>query len=203
MIEAILPFVVAFISLGAFELGGRVRSRVHVIMPFKDPVTLLLFAVSLSPIILSMFDVIVFDPLNTWYLASLLAFVLCYSVAYVRGEFDMIYVNTHTIVSDKYPGGAQEIRPIVYYYGYEDGCLYCQEQSIKEILKTVIFGIRSPLDFPMGQIQRTRPLVVKTVLYPKIMVDAVDVVDEQITEDIIVKLRFLKFRVRSYLFSVR
>lgn len=201
MIESILPFVVAFISLGAFELGGRVRSRVHVLMPWKDPVTLSLFMVALSPFILSRFGVDWIDPFNTWYLASALAFILCYSVAYIRGEFDMIYVNTHTIISEKYPGGAQEIRPIIYYYGYEDGRLYCQEQSMKEILKTVIFGIRSPLEFPMGQIQRTRPLVMKTVFFPLISVDAVDVVDEQIEEEIVVKLRFLKFKVRSYRYT--
>ncbi len=51
MIDTILPFLLAFASLGAFELGRRVRDVIHVILPYKDPITLLIFALCLSPVI--------------------------------------------------------------------------------------------------------------------------------------------------------
>lgn len=157
MLEAVLPFVIAFVSLGAFELGSRVRDRVHVIIPFKDPATLLLFLAVLSPAILSAVGHTILEPTNVWYLAFVISFLGCYSLAYIRGELDLVHVNVHTIISERFPGGCEQIKPIVFYWD-KDGNQCLQEQSFKGILKTVIFGIRSPLRFDVGLVKRTRPV---------------------------------------------
>lgn len=201
VIEIALPIILAFMSLLAFQLGSFVRNRVHVIIPLKDPITLMLFIAAFSPAILSTMGYIEFDASNIWYIAFLIAFILSYSLSYIKGEFDMIYVNVHTIVSAEYPNGIQEIDPIVFYYGNDDGMLYLQEQSFKEILKTVILGLRSPLDFPMGQIQRQRSLKINKLFLPEIKLDAVDVVMKEVNEEIVTKFRFFKFKVRSYKFT--
>lgn len=197
--ESILPFLLAFVSLGAFELGTRVRDRVHVVMPYKDPVTLLLFCLCLSPAVLSYFGHTVIDPANVWYVAFVIAFLSCYSLAYMRGELDMVYVNVHTIISDRFPGGAQEIKPVVFYWD-KDGKQCLQEQSFKEILKTVIFGIRSPLRLDTGMIRRTRPVFVQKVLFPKVSVNAIDVVEEKVTV-VEVKKWIFRFKTRSYVYT--
>ncbi|MCQ2085441.1 MAG: hypothetical protein MJZ21_04770 [archaeon] len=99
------------------------------------------------------------DTTNIWYLAFLLSFVCCYNLAYIRGEFEMMYVAVHVISSKRFPNGATLVKPIVYYYG-DDGNLYAQKQSFREILKTVFLGIRSRLDFPMNDIKRTAPMCI-------------------------------------------
>ena len=199
MLEAVLPIALAFVSLGAFELGSRVREHVHVIMPHKDPVTLMLVLLCLSPAVADLLGHGLFDATSMWYVSFVIAFLACYSLAYVRGEFDMVYVNVHTIVSEQFPGGAQQVKPVVYYWDRQGNqCL--QEQSFKEILKTVVFGIRSPLRLDTGTIRRTRPLYVQKVLYPTVCVDAVDVVEEKIEESVVSR-GFLRFKVRSYSYT--
>ena len=199
MLEAFLPFILAFVSLAAFELGTRVRDRVHVIMPYKDPATIAIFLAALAPAFLDRMGHTIVDPGSVWYLSFLLAFLGCYSLAYIRGELDLIYVNVHTIISERFPGGAQQVKPVVYYWdGEGNQCI--QEQSFKEILKTVFLGIRSPLRLDIGMIKRTRPIFVSKVLYPTVAVDAIDVVEEKITETEIRKWIF-RFKVRSYTYT--
>lgn len=199
MLESVMPVMLAFVSLGAFELGTRVRAHVHVIMPHKDPVTLSLFLLCLSPVIADLSGHTIFDVSNIWYVAFVIAFLACYSLAYMRGEFDMVYINVHTIISDRFPSGAQQVKPVVFYWDREGNqCL--QEQSFKEILKTVVLGIRSPLRLDTGLIRRTRPVFVQKVMYPMVKVEAIDVVEERIEESV-VKKWFLRFKVRSYTYT--
>ena len=199
MIEAILPVLLAFVSLGAFELGTRVRDHVHVIMPHKDPLTLLFVLLCLSPVIFEIIGYTIIDITSIWYVAFVIAFLSCYALAYVRGELDLVYVNVHTIISDRFPSGAQQVKPVVYYWD-RDGNQCLQEQSFKEILKSVVFGVWSPLKLDTGMVRRTRPVFVQKILYPMVAVDAIDVVEEKIEESI-VKRGFLKFRVRSYSYT--
>ncbi len=199
MLETFLPFAIAFVSLGAFELGGRVRNHVHVIMPYKDPVTLFLFALIFSPVISDVCGYRIIDPGNIWYLSFVVAFIGCYSLAYLRGELDLVYINVHTIISDQFPGGAQQVRPIVYYWDRQGNqCL--QEQSFKEIIKSTILGIRSPLRLDVGLVKRTRPIIVQTILIPKIYLDPIDLVEEKI-EERVVKRWIFPFKVRSYTYT--
>ena len=109
-----------------------------------------------------------------------------------RGEFDLMNIG---VWSD----GNLTSRPIVYYYG-PDGNMYLQEQSFREILKTVLFGIRSPLDFP-ADVQRTATIDIQKVLYPRVCVDSVFVIDEEINETEVKRWKFT-FKVRSYRYDV-
>ena len=199
MLEAILPVLLAFVSLGAFELGTRVRNYVHVVMPYRDPLTVLLTIAVLSPAIASWAGHEFIDPTDIWYIAFAIAFLSCYSLAYIRGELNLVYVNVHTIISERFPAGAQEIKPVVY---YEDryGNLCLQEQSFKEIFKSVFFGIRSPLRLSLQSIQRERYLSVQKVLYPKVELSPIDVVEEKIEESV-VKRWIFPFKVRSYSYT--
>ena len=191
--ETILPFALAFLSIASFQLGNAVRRRVHVMLPWKDPLTLVLMLIAFVPVIGDLVGHHIFDCTDVWYLSAIIAFLSCYFIAYLRGEFDMVNIGV-------WDGGNLKGRPIVYYYG-PDGRMYLQEQSFREILKTVVFGIRSPLEFP-ADIQRTNTVDVMKVLYPRIVMDLVFVIDEQITESEVVKLRFLKFKVRSYRYDI-
>jgi len=194
-IEAVLPVLLAFVSLGAFELGTRVRGHIHVVMPHRDPVTLILVLLCLSPAIASYLGEPFIDPTNIWYIAFVIAFLSCYTLAYVRGELGLVYVNIHTIVSDQYPNGCESIKPVVYYWD-RDGNMCLQEQTYKEVLKSMI-GVRSPLRLDVGMIRRTRPVIVQKVLYPKVSVSPIDVVEERISETT-VKKGLITYRVRSY-----
>ena len=198
MWEAILPILLAFVSLGSFELGTRVRDRVHVIYPFKDPLTLFFFFIALSPVFASWLGH-PFIELDYWYAAFAIAFISCYSLAYIRGDFGLVYVNVHTIISEDMPNGGQKIKPIVWYTD-PDGMMCLQEQSFKEILKTVIFGIRSPLRLNLSEVRRARQLVITTVFLPKIELNPIDQVEEKIEETVVEKWH-LKFKVRSYSYS--
>ncbi len=199
MIETFLPFILAFVSLGAFEIGRRVRDRVHVVMPHKDPVTIGLFILCLSPVIADHFGYGFIDPSDIWYLAFVISFLGCYSLAYIRGELDLVYVNIHTIISEEFPNGCQQVKPVVYYWD-KDGNQCIQEQTYKEIFKSVFLGIRSPLRLDVGLVKRTTPVYVQKVLYPQVKVDAIDVVEETI-EETVVRRWIFPFRVRSYTYT--
>ena len=199
MLEAIMPILLAFVSLGAFELGTRVRNYVHVVMPYRDPLTMLFILIALSPAIASWTGHQFIDPSDIWYIAFAVAFLSCYTLAYIRGELNLVYVNVHTIFSESMPTGGQAIKPIVYYTDkYGNQCL--QEQSFKEIFKSVFFGIRSPLRLSLQSIQRERYLSVQKVLYPKVELYPIDVVEEKIEESI-VKRWIFPFKVRSYSYT--
>ena len=200
MLESVLPIALAFVSLGAFELGSRVREHIHVVMPYRDPVTIMFFLIALSPVISKyLFDFIIVEPADIWYIAFVVSFLSCYSLAYLRGDLDMVYVNVHTIVSERFPSGALDIKPVVYYWD-RNGNQCCQEQTLKEIFKTVFLGIRSPLRLDIGIVKRTTPVFVQKILYPKVSLEAIDVIEEKITETVVRKF-FIPFRVRSYSYT--
>lgn len=157
-VETVLPFLLAFTSLAAFEIGKRVRAHIHVVLPHRDPVTLIIIIVCVLPYILDCYGYHVIDPTDHWYLAFVFGFLSCYVVAYIGGEFDLVYVNVHTIISDRFPNGAQEVRPVVYYWD-STGQMCIQEQSYKEVLKSLL-GIRCTLRLDIGMVQRTRPIYV-------------------------------------------
>ena len=179
------------VSLVGFETGGLVRRHVHVLIPVKDPATMGIFALCLAPALMG------YD--SIWYLAAMITFMLTYGLAYVREEFDMVYVNVHTIISEKFPTGAQEVKPVVYYWD-RDGVQCYQDQSLKEIFKTVFLGIHTPLRLDIGQIRRTRPIFVQKVLLPLISVDAIDVVEEKFEDTEVQKWRFT-LRCRSVAYT--
>ena len=199
MFEAILPVLLAFVSLGAFELGSRVRNHVHVVVLWRDPLTFLLVLAVLSPAVSWQLGLRFMDPTDIWYIAFATAFLCCYSLAYIKGELNLVYVNVHTIISERFPAGAQQIKPVVW---YEDrfGNLCIQEQSLKEIIKSAVFGIRFPLRLDLGSIQRERYLSVEKVLYPRVEISPIDVVEEKIEETEVKKWIFT-FKVRSYCYE--
>lgn len=150
------------------------------------------------PFVLDHYGYRLFDPYGTWYISFVVAFVLCYCVAYFRGEFNMIYIDTHTIISDDDPDGAQDADYYVYYWN-KDGQMCLQEQTVRAALKSLC-GIHCPLKLDIGQIRRARRLTVHFLGLPKKTIRAIDMVEKKVTEGV-VKKGFLKFKVRSYVFT--
>ncbi len=198
MIEDILPLVLAFVSLFAFILGGHVRNVVHMVWPFQDPVSMLLWILCALPFVLDHYGYRIFNPYDMWYIAFVVAFVLCYCVAYFRGEFNMVYIDTHTIVSEDDPDGAQDTDYYVYYWN-KDGQMCLQEQTIRAALKSLC-GIHCPLRLDIGQIRRARRQTVHFLGLPKKTIQSIDMVEKNVTESIVQKGPF-KFKVRSYAFT--
>lgn len=198
MLEDILPLVLAFVSLFAFILGGHVRSVVHMVWPFQDPVSMMLWILCALPFILDYYGHRLFDPYDMWYIAFVVAFVLCYCVAYFRGEFNMVYIDTHTIISEDDPDGAQDTDYYVYYWNKE-GQMCLQEQTIRAAIKSLC-GIHCPLRLDIGQIRRARRQTVHFLGLPKKTIQSIDMVEKTVTESIVKKGPF-KFKVRSYAFT--
>ncbi len=198
MLEDILPLVLAFVSLFAFILGGYIRSKVHMVWPFQDPVSMTLWTLCALPFILDHYGYRLFDPYGMWYISFVVAFVLCYCVAYFRGEFYMVYINAHTIISEDDPYGAQDADYYVYYWN-RDGQMCLQEQTIRAALKSLC-GIHCPLKLDIGQIRRARRLTVHFLGLPRKTIQAVDMVEKKVTEGVVKKGPF-KFKVRSYSFT--
>ena len=199
MIEFVLPFALVFLSILGFNLGCMVRERIPVLLPWRDPVTMSLFTAAMWPVIVTVLghpEMRIVDPESQWYIAAMIGFFVCYAIAYIKTEFCTEYIDVHTIRSDAMPNGGDDIRNMVYYRG-KDGRLYLQEQSMKEIFKTLIFHVRSPLNFPLGQIQRRRDVIVNKLFLPRITIQVVDVAVETITEEE-VKVGPFTFKRRSY-----
>ncbi len=198
MIEDILPLILAFVSLAAFMLGGHIRSIVHMVWPFQDPVSMTFWSLCALPYILDCYGYRLFDPYGIWYTSFVVAFVLCYCVAYFRGEFNMVYIDTHTIISDDDPDGAQDTDYYVYYWN-KDGQMCLQEQTVRAALKSLC-GIHCPLKLDIGQIRRARRQTVHFLGLPRKSINAIDMVEKNVTEGIVKKGPF-KFKVRSYVFT--
>lgn len=198
MIEDILPLLLAFVSLFAFILGGHIRSIVHMVWPFQDPVSMTFWFLCTLPYILDYYGYGLFDPYGIWYTSFVVAFVLCYCVAYFRGEFNMVYIDTHTIISEDDPDGAQDTDYYVYYWN-KDGQMCLQEQTIRAALKSLC-GIHCPLKLDIGQIRRARRQTVHFLGLPRKTIRSIDMVEKTVTEDIVRKGPF-RFKVRSYVFT--
>lgn len=181
-----LPFVVVLITIGSYFLGKFIRSRAHVIIPFKDPISLGFVFLAFVPLIV---DGVNHTQIagNIWTLSITFAFFLGYIIGYLAEQEDLVYVAVHQIVER-----TQEIEPIVRYYNRDGKCCW-QPQSFKEIIKTMVFGIHNPLQLSGGS--RTRYVHLKKVLM-ELSADAVDLAGVEISEEIIKKGPF-KFRIES------
>ena len=58
---------------------------------------------------------------------------------------------------------------------------------MREILKTVFLGVRTPLHLDVGRVRRTRPIFIRKVLFPAISVEAIDMVEEKISEEEVIR----------------
>jgi len=194
-IEFILPFVLTFITLGAYGLGHRIRDYAHVIIPFKDPASLLIMFLLFVPMLIDFWfpEYSMFDSLNVWYLATIVGIITGYALGYATNHINMEYVGVHNILEKR-----QDIYPIVYYYDKE-GRMFVQPQSFWAIIKTMIFRVKYPLYLPINQINRKR-----IVTFHKILVhcdgEVIDLAGHSVTITTVKKGPF-KFKVENHKYT--
>lgn len=174
LIDVIMPFAVVLIALVAYYVGRKVRGLSHSVIPFKDPISLILLALSFVPLILEAVGMNIVDPLGIWTLASLFGWWAGYCIGYCSVSVDLVYVAVHQI-ADR----TQDVDYVVRYYNKE-GQMCWQPQSFRAICKTMIFGIHNPLY--LVQVQRTRRVTVHQFMRPKVVVDAIDLAGIQTDE---------------------
>jgi hypothetical protein len=196
MIELVMPFLLTGIAFGGYWLGNKVRDYAHVMIPFKDPCSLSIFALMLLPFWIDLLApeyAIFFHCDNIWYLSSLLAALTGYVIGYCLNSINMVYVGVHHILDR-----TQDIYPIVYYYG-PDGKMYYQSQKFRDIVKTMIFKVRYPLNFPINQIVRTRH-VMMCKIFMRLDAKTVDLAGHEVTISE-KKVGFIKFKVESHKYT--
>ncbi|TQS80245.1 MAG: hypothetical protein A3205_05720 [Methanomassiliicoccales archaeon Mx-03] len=164
--DVLMLFAVATVPLIAYCIGKRMRARSHSVIPFKDPVSLILMVLSFVPLILDLSGYAVVDPFDPWLLAGLFGFWAGYCVGYCSESVDLIYVAVHQI-ADR----TQDVDYVVRYWNRE-GQMCWQPQSFRAICKTMILGIHNPLY--LVPVQRTRRVTVHQFMRPKVTVDAID-----------------------------
>ena len=176
MMEWYVPFIaIGLVVLGYFA-GHLFRDKTHSMIPFAEPLSYILLAVTLAPVFIMAFapEMAVVDPFDITTLSALAAFWVGYICGYLQNRVDMLFVGVHEIVER-----TQDIHPIVRYTN-KQGQQCWQPQGFKEICKTVFFGIHNPLTLT-GNIYRTRHVSMKNV-FIKIEADAVDVAGLEINE---------------------
>lgn len=190
-IEFALPFLLTFFTLAAYGLGHYIRDYAHVIIPFKDPASLLIMFALFIPVIMGMwYPEYQIMASNVWYLASVVGIIAGYSIGYLGNHINMEYVGVHYILEKR-----QDIYPIVYYYDKE-GNMFLQPQGFKDIIKSMIFRVRYPLYLPLNMVVRKR-----SVSFRKIFVRAsgevIDLAGHTVETSTVKKGPF-KFKVESH-----
>lgn len=154
----LLPFLAVFVTMAGYALGRWIRNYAHVIVPFRDPISLTFVALLAMPFLIDAFSpehsLIPSD--SIWYQSLVCAILVGYIIGYLLNQINMEYVGVHNILEK-----VQDIYPIVYYY--HDGKMYIQPQTFRGIFKTMILRVRYPLDLPMNQIMRRRTVKLRKV----------------------------------------
>ncbi|MDO5862535.1 MAG: hypothetical protein Q4Q58_07085 [Thermoplasmata archaeon] len=182
-----------FLPILGYFVGFRFRGLTHSILPFMEPLTYILIALTLLPIFIYGFwedwSVSVgFNPFDLDFVALYLGFWLGYLIGYMQNETDVIYVGVHQIVDR-----TQDIEPIVRYYN-SNGQMCWQPQGFLNICRTLFFGIHHPLQLS-GSINRTRRVSMRNQFF-KITADTIDLAGMEEHETEVVKCH-IHFTVRA------
>ena len=183
------PFIIVLCIFGGLFVGSWVKRKSQMIIPFNDPVSLLLimgfFAVLVMPDIYPRYAFL--NPYDSNQLACIIGFMIAYFYGYWKGELLYVFVSAHNIWKLK-----QEIFPIAYYYNSR-GDLCWQPQKMVYVLKRMIFGVDCPLDYDVGSIARRRQVTFQGK-YIRMDAHVVDTANKTISEEY-VKGRFLRHKV--------
>ena len=190
-IDLFMPFVVIALWPAGYFLGRKVRDFAHVMIPFKDPVSLLILFLGCALMCLPVYHLGLDwqDQVTVWTLSSTLGFLLGYIIGYCSIGIDVVQVAVHSITQND-----MESYPLVYYYSRE-GRLCWQPQDFRSIFKSMVLGVHNPLNFPLGSIYRKRHIYLRT-LFMKQEVDVVDLAGMEVNETEVVKGR-IHFRVEA------
>ena len=174
--EWYIPLATILLVVAGYFLGHFFRDHTHAMIPFNEPLSYILLAITLFPLVMeAWFPQWAFiDPFDMEVVYIYLGFWVGYIIGYLQNRVDMLYVGVHDIVER-----TQDVHPIVRYTN-KQGQQCWQPQGFKEICKTVFFGVHNPLSLT-GNVYRTRHVSIKNV-FLKIEADAVDVAGLEINE---------------------
>lgn len=164
VLSVAVPFMAIGIAFLAYWIGRMIRVRAHVIIPFKDPITLILLAVTLTPQWASVLGHTFIDPGDLDLIALQAAFWTGYCLGYLTETTDLMYVCVHSIMDR-----SSEALPLVVYSGPEGQCW--QPQDFWSICKSMLFNVHNPCQIFRG---RQRHVVSKQILKPMVEIDVTD-----------------------------
>lgn len=169
-----LPIIVLAIGWVSYYLGIRVRDAAHCMIPFFDPVSLILICLTVSPFIIDSYIELPIDPFGYEYISCVVGFYVGYAIGYCSTGADVVYVSVHEIVAKR-----QDIYPIVRYYNRE-GRLCWQPQTFRGICRAMFLHVDNPLD--LSAVQRTRSVTLKQAFHMVNKADAIDVAGMEVNE---------------------
>lgn len=189
--DMVMPFAAIALWPAGYYLGRWVRGRAHVMIPFKDPFSLLILGLCVlvmcwPSVRLGLgFE----DDVTVWTLSCCTGFLLGYVIGYLSIQIDVVQVAVHSITQH-----TMESYPLVYYYSPE-GRLCWQPQRFSAVFKSMVLGVHNPLNFPLGSIYRKRHIYLRTLLMRQ-EVDVVDLAGMEVSDTEVVKAR-IHFRVEA------
>lgn len=180
MIE-LVPIIAIAAVFGGQWFGSFIRARAHVIIPFNDPISLMLVVLAVVPLFVDV-------GLNQWWYWIIIAgFFAGYCKGYLSYGADVVYVAVHDLVRQE-----QEVYPIVRYTA-PDGRMCWQPQSFRKVCRSMFLGIHNPLQ--MMPARNPRHVSVRNVLV-RAEAYAYDMAHMESTVTTVTKWRF-KFEVES------
>ncbi len=180
MIEYVSLVCIAAVFFGQW-FGSFIRDRAHVMVPFNDPVSLMLFGIALIPLFVDV-------GLNHWwYWIPIGGFFVGYFKGYIENRSDIVYVAVHDLVRQD-----QDVYPIVRYTA-PDGRMCWQPQSLSKVFRSMFLGIHCPLQ--MMPVRNPRHVRVRNICV-RAEANAYDMAHMESTVTTVTKWRF-HFKVES------
>ena len=194
-LTGLYPFIAIGCAIFGLFVGSWCKRRTCVIVPFNDPLSwtllLMVFVILLMPDLKPEWALI--DPYDLNQDACLIGFFVMYIYGYCKEELLMEFVSAHDIFRLR-----QEIRPIAYYIN-ADNQLCWQPQSIRYVLKRMIFNVDNPLDYDFSCINRRRYIEFQGK-FLKMSAYVVDTAKMTVKDEYVYKWR-LKFKVQRLHFD--
>ena len=182
--EWYIALAVIFLVVIGYLVGHKFRDLTHSMIPFNEPLSYIVLAVTLVPLILGYYapDLTELDPFDLSFLYLYLGFWVGYLIGYLQFSSDLLYVTVHDMVNH-----TEDTHPIVRYTN-KFGQQCWQPQGFKEICKTVFLGNHNPLSLS-ASVNRTRHHKLRTE-FIKQEADSVDMagLDVQESEDVLFTL---------------
>ena len=201
MFEDVDEWMAAALALAvpaAFFVGKWATQRTHSIVPFRDPVTIILLAAAFLPMAVRQLwpDALPSNPYSDWCGGLTVAFWLGYVMGYATCPPAREYVAIHDLV------GRRETVDYIVTYTTKDGRQCWQPQKFAAICKTLFFRVDNPVSLPRASQRRT--VTVHQFCRPQVTVEAVDLIGMEV-EKIRVKNRWISWRAekRTYTPSPR
>ena len=163
MVIEYLPYITVAVFFLSTRLGSLVRGRTNVIIPFNEPVSYILLALTIIPYFYLEEDI--YYPL-----------IVSFWIGYIDGYIMLGFVNSEWVGDHDISKATQKIREVVYYE--RKGQMYVQPQRFIDVCKALFFGVRWPLTMPLETVYRRRHVTFEG-RFIKLEAETVDMIDHE------------------------